>query len=102
MCDVSDRRCRESQVLTERGTLAGLHNGDGHVVWSRAYGLGAAPTHLLPWRSSHNVQHAPEARPPAQVVRLVSLAIQQRVAAVWLQQGWHSASLSGHFRLNHC
>ena len=50
------------QVLTDGGLLAALHNGDGHVMWSHHYGPDAAPTLLLPWRSSHDVQHAPEVK----------------------------------------
>ena len=42
--------------------LAALHNGDGHVMWSQTHKSSAVPTLLLPWRSSHDVQHAPEVR----------------------------------------
>ena len=75
------------QVLTERGTLAGLHNGDGHVVWSRSYGLGAAPTHLLPWRSSHDVQHAPEARFTSAIGSIV-IAIKRHADAAKRGRRW--------------
>ncbi len=52
------------QVLTDGGLLAAVHNGDGHVMWSHHYGSDAAPTLLVPWRSSHDVQHAPEVQAP--------------------------------------
>ena len=57
--------CLPRQVLTESGLLAALHNGDGHVMWSHSYGSRAAPTLLLPWRSFHDAQHAPEVLPCA-------------------------------------
>lgn len=51
-------------ALTSSGKLAALHSGDGHVVWERDYGsaLSPAPTPLLllPWRSSHDVEHEPQ------------------------------------------
>ncbi|KAG2493104.1 hypothetical protein HYH03_008767 [Edaphochlamys debaryana] len=47
-------------VRTSAGTVAAVHNGDGRKIWSRRYTPDTAPTHLLPWRSYHDIQHAPE------------------------------------------
>jgi hypothetical protein len=48
------------------GKLAAVHNGGGRVVWAVDFGRRPDGVHtvataqLLPWRSSHDVQHAPE------------------------------------------
>jgi len=42
------------------GKLFGLHSGDGHVMWSLTYPPSQAPQHIFPWRSSHDIQRAPE------------------------------------------
>lgn len=38
----------------------GLHSGDGHVMWSLAFPEGQAPQQMFLWRSSHDLQKAPE------------------------------------------
>ena len=49
-------------VLTGAGKLAALHSGNGHVVWERDYGSDSrSPASLLlPWRTSHDVEHEPQ------------------------------------------
>ena len=42
------------------GKLLGLHTGTGRVMWSLHFPAGMMPSHLLPWRSSHDTMHAPE------------------------------------------
>lgn len=50
-------------VLTSRGKVLALHNGDGRVLWSLDFGPGegtaklAAPSKLALWRVPHDVQH---------------------------------------------
>lgn len=48
------------QCVVAAGKVFGLHSGDGHVMWSQSYGQHQAPQHIFPWRSRHDVQHAPE------------------------------------------
>lgn len=40
--------------------MFGLHSGDGHVMWSLTYPQSQAPQQIFSWRSSHDIQHAPE------------------------------------------
>lgn len=40
--------------------MFGLHSGEGHVLWSRTFGLGRRPTHIAQWRTSHDAAAAPE------------------------------------------
>lgn len=47
-------------VLSRAGKLSGLHSGDGHVMWSLTYPRHQVPQHILPWRSFHDLQRAPE------------------------------------------
>ncbi|KAL0052366.1 hypothetical protein WJX82_000955 [Trebouxia sp. C0006] len=47
-------------LLSRSGKLFGLHSGDGHVMWSLTYPPSQAPQHIFPWRSSHDIQRAPE------------------------------------------
>ncbi len=47
-------------LLFIAGKMFGLHSGDGHVMWSLTYPLSQAPQHIFPWRSSHDIQRAPE------------------------------------------
>lgn len=47
-------------MLLIAGKLFGLHSGDGHVMWSLTYPSSQAPQHIFPWRSSHDIQRAPE------------------------------------------
>ena len=47
-------------VLLIAGKLFGLHSGDGHVMWSLTYPQNQAPQHIFPWRSSHDIQRAPQ------------------------------------------
>ena len=42
------------------GKLLGLHSGDGHVMWTLNFPQGQAPQRMFPWRSSHDLQKAPE------------------------------------------
>lgn len=48
------------------GKLVAVHNGGGRVVWAADFGRHSDSVHtkataqLLPWRASHDVQHAPE------------------------------------------
>lgn len=42
------------------GKMLGLHNGNGHVMWSLAFPQGQAPQQLFLWRSSHDLQKAPQ------------------------------------------
>ena len=42
------------------GKLLGLHSGDGHGMWSLAYAPGQGPQHIFSWRTSHDVQLAPQ------------------------------------------
>ena len=42
------------------GKMLGLHNGNGHVMWSLAFPPGQAPQQLFLWRSSHDLQRAPQ------------------------------------------
>jgi hypothetical protein len=55
-------------VLRPAGKLAAVHNGGGRLLWAVDFGprpgggYAGATAQLLPWRSSHDVQHAPEAR----------------------------------------
>jgi hypothetical protein len=44
-------------VLTARGKLLALHNGDGRLLWSLDFGPQAAPSKLALWRVPHDVQH---------------------------------------------
>ncbi|KAL3141461.1 hypothetical protein ABBQ32_005026 [Trebouxia sp. C0010 RCD-2024] len=47
-------------VLSRAGKMLGLHNGNGHVMWSLAFPQGQAPQQLFLWRSSHDLQKAPQ------------------------------------------
>ena len=55
-----------SLITSNAGKLVAVHNGGGRVVWAADFGRHANGVHtkataqLLPWRSSHDVQHAPE------------------------------------------
>lgn len=49
-----------SKMFLIAGKLFGLHSGDGHVMWSLTYPQSQAPQHIFPWRSSHDIQRAPE------------------------------------------
>lgn len=55
-----------SAPAADAGKLAAVHNGGGRVVWAAEFGRHPDGIHtkataqLLPWRSSHDVQHAPE------------------------------------------
>lgn len=55
-----------SAPAADAGKLAAVHNGGGRVVWAADFGRHPDGIHtkataqLLPWRSSHDVQHAPE------------------------------------------
>lgn len=56
---------RSLVVATSSGKLAALHNGDGHLIWSRPgpagrKGANVAPQHLLQWRTYHDLTHAPQ------------------------------------------
>ncbi|MEW5302534.1 MAG: hypothetical protein WDW36_005311 [Sanguina aurantia] len=42
------------------GKLLALHNGDGRTLWAHNFGPDAAPKYLLPWRTFHDTQHAPQ------------------------------------------
>lgn len=42
------------------GKMLGLHSGDGHVMWSLAFPQGQTPQQLFLWRSSHDLQKAPQ------------------------------------------
>ena len=44
-------------ALTGSGKIYALHNGDGHVVWSRMLPKGSAQ--LVPWRSDPSMETAP-------------------------------------------
>ncbi|KAF5841245.1 hypothetical protein DUNSADRAFT_13699 [Dunaliella salina] len=46
-------------VATEAGKVAALHNGDGHIVWSRPFPRKLAPQQLLQWQLFHDLTHAP-------------------------------------------
>lgn len=47
-------------MSTCAGKLLGLHSGDGHVMWSLAFPEGQIPHQMFLWRSSHDLQKAPE------------------------------------------
>jgi hypothetical protein len=55
-----------SAPAADAGKLVAVHNGGGRVVWAADFGRHPDGIHtkatvqLLPWRSSHDVQHAPE------------------------------------------
>ena len=42
------------------GKLLGLHSGNGHVMWSLAFPEAQTPQQMFLWRSSHDLQKAPE------------------------------------------
>ena len=50
-------------ALSSSGKLSALHNGDGRVLWSRAYHVdvdGGTPQFMLRWRTFHDLTHAPQ------------------------------------------
>ncbi len=47
-------------TIVHAGKLLGLHSGDGHVMWSLSYPHDEAPQQIFSWRSSHDLQRAPE------------------------------------------
>ena len=55
-----------SATAADAGKLMAVHNGGGRVVWAADFGrhpdgvYTKSTAQLLPWRSSHDVQHAPE------------------------------------------
>ena len=48
------------RTSTCAGKLLGLHSGDGHVMWSLAFPEGQTPQQMFLWRSSHDLQKAPQ------------------------------------------
>ena len=48
------------RTSTCTGKLLGLHSGNGHVMWSLAFPKGQSPQQMFLWRSSHDLQKAPE------------------------------------------
>ena len=42
------------------GKLFGLHSGNGHPLWAVMLPAEHKPQQILPWRTMHDVQHAPE------------------------------------------
>lgn len=46
---------RQIIVSTAAGKVAGLHTGDGRILWSVDFGRSAAPWRLAPWRTAHDV-----------------------------------------------
>ena len=54
--------CRLPQIpmMHRAGKLFGLHSGNGHPLWALKLPVEHKPQQILPWRTMHDVQHAPE------------------------------------------
>ena len=75
------------------GTVVALHNGDGHVLWSVAFGAGAEPLRLALWRVPHDLTHEIEASLAPACLLLVSRiwGAGTSIASWNAAHAWHSA-----------
>ena len=61
-CTHADGFRKQLVVLTSRGKVVALHNGDGRVLWAADFGRAAGLRKLALWRLPHDVQHDIEVR----------------------------------------